>query len=75
VAITNVGIVLLSAHDAVLCDLQVVTQSRMLILVVAVAVAASVSAAVPHDQIVALNDLFTNTSGKGWGVLLQLGRW
>ncbi len=37
-----------------------------MMLVVAVAVAASASAAVPYDQIVALNDLFSSTNGKGW---------
>ncbi len=38
----------------------------MLLVVVAVAAAASASAAVPYNQIVALNDLFSSTSGKGW---------
>jgi hypothetical protein len=38
----------------------------MLMLVVTVAVAASASAAVPYNQVVALNELFSNTSGKGW---------
>jgi hypothetical protein len=38
----------------------------MFVLVVAVAVAASASAAVPYNQVVALNELFSNTSGKGW---------
>ncbi len=50
-----------------------VTQSRivsiahcMLVLVVTVALAASASAAVPYNQVVALNELFSSTSGKGW---------
>jgi hypothetical protein len=38
----------------------------MLVLAVAVAVAASASAAVPSNQVVALSELFSNTSGKGW---------
>jgi hypothetical protein len=39
----------------------------MLRIVVAVAtVAATVSAAVPLNQVAALNDLFSNTSGKDW---------
>jgi hypothetical protein len=37
----------------------------MLVLVVAV-VAASASAAVPYNQVVALSELFSKTSGDGW---------
>jgi hypothetical protein len=46
-----------------------VTLSRPMttpVVMLVLAVAASASAALPYNQVVALNELFSSTNGKGW---------